>query len=98
MLVKLGVSLVDLKRPIRRALNIIGDVYDSFLEEAVITSTNEGNHSPSSLHYADLAVDVRLPKQMEKIDRVVAKLKVRLGPDYDIVLEKDHLHAEWDLK
>jgi len=62
MLLKLGVDISRLNREIRRALNIIADVYIMKGEEAVIISTYEGDHSPSSLHYRNDAVNIRKPK------------------------------------
>ncbi|RLC47034.1 MAG: hypothetical protein DRH57_04840 [Candidatus Cloacimonadota bacterium] len=96
MLLKLGVDISKLKRPMRRALNLIDQAFKDFGEEAVITSTYEGDHMPSSLHYAHLAVDVRLPRG--NVDAVVNALKLLLGKDYDIVVEKDHIHIEYDPK
>jgi len=96
MLLKLGVDISRLKRPIRKALNKIEAVYREHGEEAVITSTYEGNHMPSSLHYANLAVDIRLPtKDKEKIAK---QLKERLGDKYDVILEHNHIHIEYDPK
>ena len=96
MLLKLGVDISKLKRPMRKALNLIDRAFRDFGEEAVITSTYEGDHMPSSLHYAHLAVDVRLP--VGNVDAVVNALKLLLGKDYDIVVEKDHIHIEYDPK
>ncbi|MDP2366408.1 MAG: hypothetical protein Q8M94_21860 [Ignavibacteria bacterium] len=96
MLLKLGVSVTDLKREIRRALPVIDLCFIKTLGgEAVITSTNEGSHSPGSLHYANLAVDVRLTGGY---GRVLPVLRERLGPGFDVVEEKDHLHIEYDPK
>jgi len=106
MLLKPGVSLRCLKREIRRALNIIEDVYVNVAgHESIITSTTEGTHSPGSLHYAGQAVDVALPGAHNMYVRpggsanaVVKKLREKLGKDYDVVLEKDHIHVEYDPK
>jgi len=71
--------------------------------EAVLTSCDEGNHSPGSLHYAGQAVDVALPgshgmtSKASSVD-VVSALRKELGPDYDIVLEQTHIHVEYDPK
>lgn len=99
MLLKLGVDISRLERPIRRALNKIESIYQRIaMEEAVITSTYEGNHSPGSLHYANLAVDIRLPSDREIRGVIAIKLKEELGPDYDVVLEANHIHIEYDPK
>jgi len=100
MLVKLGVDISRLKRPIRRVLPIVDRVYREHGEEAVITSTYEGDHSPGSLHYADLAIDIRYAKDNPTgvAMELVQEIRDKLGDDYDIVLEKDHIHIEYDPK
>lgn len=97
MLVKMGVHVSELKRPIRRALNKVAWVFqENVKEEPVVTSTNEGVHSPGSLHYANLAVDIRLPK--EKRDVICHQLKAMLGENYDVIQEGTHYHIEYDPK
>ena len=58
MLLKMGVDISRLERPIRRALNKIEKVFQKYGKEPVITSTYEGNHSPGSLHYANSRPDL----------------------------------------
>ena len=96
MLIKLDVSIEYLSRPARRALNPVEKVFQEYGEEAVITSTNGGVHSPSSLHYVNDAFDVR--KAFVKNKDIVICLKARLGNEYDIVLESNHIHIEFDPK
>ena len=93
MLLKPGVDISRLNREIRRALKQIEVVYPDF----VVTSTYEGGHDPSSLHYANDAVDIRLttwrgqPISVGKLGRI-------LGDDFDVVGEKTHIHIEYDPK
>ncbi len=94
MLCKLGVDISRLKREMRRVLPIIEKIYKKHGEEAVITSTYEGNHSVGSLHYSDNAVDIR--KHRTKPKTVADEIRKEAGNDYDIVLEKTHIHAEFD--
>jgi len=99
MLLKLGVDISRLNREIRRALPVIENVYRGTPYEPVITATYEGNHSTGSLHYANDAVDVRLPfPQGCSQETVFNKLKKELGKDYDVVLHKTHYHIEYDPK
>jgi len=96
MLLKLGVDISRLKSPIRKRLNLIQKLVEiQTFTEVVITSTYEGTHSPRSLHYADLAIDIRKPGT---VNELVATLKSRLGSDYDVVDEHDHIHIEYDPK
>jgi len=96
MLIKAGVDISRLKPEIRKKLpGIAGIIWCADREEMVITSTYEGNHSDGSLHYADLAVDVRKTRNCRMI---VTKIKAYLGKDYDVVLEATHIHIEYDPK
>jgi len=94
MLIKLGVSIEKLNRKARRGLEVVAAVFAEFNYEAIVTSTYEGNHSPRSLHYANDAFDVRLPP--DGVVKIVLELRERLGKDFDVVLEKDHIHIEHD--
>jgi len=97
MLLKLGVSIERLKRPIRRSLTVIDNIFKKYDGiEAVITSTYEGTHMPSSLHYDDNAIDLR--KSPVNSMNIVEALKKALGISYQIVLESDHIHLEYDPK
>ena len=80
----------------RRALQTVDEVWREVGQsEAVVTSTYEGTHMPSSLHYVNRAADFRLPIEAKA---VVDKLKAKLGPDFDVVLEQTHIHIEFDPK
>ena len=96
MLLKFGVDISRLRPPIRKKLNLIENiVVQHSMKEAVVTSTYEGTHSPRSLHYANLAIDLRNP---DKIQSILSDLKSRLGKDFDVVGEHDHIHIEYDPK
>ena len=98
MLIKLGVYIDRLDNSIRRILPAVDALYVQHTKkEAVITSTYEGNHSASSFHYQNKAIDFRLtkPEAMEIIKDLLGR---HIGKDYDIVIEKNHLHVEYDPK
>ncbi len=95
MLLKLGVSIEKLDPRIRKVLAAVENCFLQAGEELVVTSTFEGSHMVGSLHYANLAFDVRLPKDPLKM---LNKLKLSLGSMYDVVLEPDHIHIEYDPK
>ena len=96
MLVKAGVDISRLRRPIRKVLNKLDEIYRKYGYELVITSTYEGNHSPGSLHYANLAIDIRAPKKDR--EKLYKEIKEVLSDDYDVVLERTHIHIEYDPK
>jgi len=96
MLIKAGVDISRLKPPIRKKLSMISILIWSIeREELVISSTYEGNHSEGSLHYADLAVDIRRNNHGRMVRD---ELKNKLGRNYDVILESDHIHIEYDPK
>jgi len=96
MLIKAGVDISRLRPEIRKKLTRIAKiVWDCNEGELVITSTYEGTHSEGSLHYANLAIDIR--KNLAKILSHV-EIKEWLGKDYDVILEADHIHIEYDPK
>lgn len=96
MLLKPGVSLSDLKRPVRRELNKLDKYFWSKKDVLIIKSTNEGSHMPSSLHYADLAIDIGRPYPFEEYK--IGEIIEMLGKNFDVVVEKDHIHIEFDPK
>jgi len=95
MRLKPGVKFDGVQAPILYALWVAEEV----MGEATVTSLLDGQHSPHSKHYQGLAVDLRtrhLPR--ERIEKVASELRSRLGDDYDVVIEKTHLHVEFDPK
>ena len=65
------------------------------LDALVITSARDGDHRPGSMHYQGDAIDLRsrnLPDAFSARDR----LQTLLGDEYDVVLEADHIHVEYD--
>lgn len=62
-----------------------------------ITSAHDGVHMDGSLHYKDLAWDLRTRNlQPDKTEEIARMLRVDLGDDWDVIVEKDHLHCEYD--
>ena len=96
MLLKAGVDIYRLNREIRRALPIIQKALTYYNEELVITSTYEGTHGEGSLHYCNDAIDIRCPEK--KGEEFRKKIKERLVNYFDVVLERDHIHIEYDPK
>lgn len=66
-----------------------------------ITSANDSKHMEGSLHYKNRAFDIRIWNIVggHGIHRVwCEKIRSILGTDYDIILETDHIHIEYDPK
>ena len=86
-----------------RILSILDDIDDIYLgvtgKEPIITSANDGQHMTKSLHYVGRAIDLRTRNLSLSEQRVVLReLKLRLGNAFDIILEPDHIHLEFDPK
>jgi len=94
MLLKPGVDISRLNREIRRFLAKADAIYAGYNEDFVVTSAYEGNHSPSSLHYANDAIDAGLPKKYKS--EIFSGLRNINPAKYDVVNEGDHYHAEFD--
>ncbi len=98
-MIKKGVKAKGLQPEILLAIFEAREVYRKFHAELVITSLLDGAHMPTSLHYEGLAVDIRtsnLSGQTRPI--AAARLKAALSAEYDVVLEKDHIHIEFDIE
>lgn len=98
--------MLSLKRDVRLALLqpvmvfaviVVDDAYAARGLECVVTSGSEGRHMPKSLHYSGNALDFRIlnvPPGMR--DSLFSDIRSRLGVQFDVVVEKDHLHVEFD--
>lgn len=101
-MIKLGVDLRGLAPQMAVAFTIACAVYQKNTGNpyaCVITSGSDGKHGPNSLHYQGKALDLRINTIMPEIRQTVVKeLKWALGEQFDVVLESDHIHVEFDPK
>ena len=68
-----------------------------FGREAIITSALDGVHGEGSLHYSGNAMDFRTRDFTAYLKGLYRKETANaLGPDFDVVLERTHLHIEYD--
>lgn len=96
---KYGVSLKGIQPAITFALVATVELFRRYGANCTVTSANDGVHMEGSKHYKGLALDFRtreLPKSCRS--PLTAALRSALGREYDVVLEKDHLHVEYDPK
>lgn len=99
-----GARVLGLRSEVVLALMVANDVFKESGFDCVITAGIDGSHSRGSIHYKALAADLRanhIP-QGERAG-ITEKIKVRLGDDYDVILEGDgtpnvHWHIEFDPK
>lgn len=100
MKIKDGVKLDKLTPQLVLAIAIAGQVYlDVVKKEMVITSISDGKHMKGSKHYIGNGVDTRI-RDLTPLEQanVLVGLKTSLGLNYDVVLEIDHFHIEYDPK
>lgn len=97
MRIKEGASLRGLRPEMAVALLVVAEVWRELgARPPVLTSATDGRHMRGSLHYVGAAVDIRLPEGVDAT-RVRVALETALGGpdrDFDVVLEKTHIHVE----
>ena len=76
------------------AMIIANEVYASHHVEFVITSLLDGKHSETSLHYTGCAFDCRIYGG-DINESIVKDLRQKLNHHYDVVLEGNHIHVEF---
>jgi hypothetical protein len=76
------------------------EVYVKEGQTFTITSLTDGTHGPKSLHYKGRAFDLRTKdlKPNATPHGMAMKLRAALGGSYDVVVESDHLHIEYQPK
>lgn len=101
-----GVSLTGLEKPLLTALHVAKEIFDDYGVDCVVTSANDGAHKSGSLHYLGLAFDLRTrhlkPQYVSliyvKLQRALKEYRDLDGMKgrFDVVLESNHLHIEFD--
>ncbi len=96
-MIKNGVSVLGLAPQMILAYVIAQRIYNRNGHECVITSAVEGKHGNHSHHYKGCAIDLRT-RDLSRRDRIIIAEQIRsaLGSEYQVVLEDDHLHIEFD--
>lgn len=105
MKLKTGVSILGVRSELVLGMFIASSVYRMLmLGVMVITSVTDGRHSRTSLHYLALAFDIRTRDesgvQWPKSEKygVAKALREALGEDFDVVVERTHIHIEYQPK
>ena len=81
------------------AMTIADKVYSDFGYDCVVTSLCDGSHSRNSKHYEGNGLDLRT-RHVAEADKhpIRDKLANKLGKKYDVILEGNHIHVEFDPK
>ena len=95
MRIKKGASVTGIRPEIVIAILVAQTIVESAGVELVITSGTDSKHSVTSLHYAGGAIDIRINKMDDGVPETVrGKIKAALGIDFDVILERTHIHIE----
>jgi hypothetical protein len=98
---KAGVSLFGIRPEVVAAFPALESAYRTFGREAVITSAAEPEtrHREGSLHYVGLAVDLRIRHlSPDDVGPVADEVRAALTHEFDVVLESNHIHVEYQPK
>jgi hypothetical protein len=91
---KPGVDVAGIRPEIMLALLVAQGAYAPY--DVIVTSVRDGKHSLTSLHYAGQAVDLRTRHVPDDQHQAIRdRLGDALTIDYDVLLEADHIHVEY---
>lgn len=94
---KPGANYNDLAPEMKHACAVATTVYANHDYVAVLTSGKDGVHKRQSLHDIGLAGDFRTRQLRDEIKAtIVTEIQKELGPEYEVLLESDHIHIEYD--
>lgn len=98
---KKGVILTGVRSEILFIIYQIQKYFEEHLpkKDFVITSLTDGKHMKGSLHYKGLALDMRSRDfYMKEAGDFFYWFVSNYDKEYDLVVEKDHFHIEYDPK
>ena len=96
---KKGVRVTGLRPELLLAITVASSIYEENKYECVVTSLVDQKHGYGSLHFQGSAVDLRIRHlEDDDVKLIVKELSSALGVDYDVVLESDHIHLEYQPK
>jgi hypothetical protein len=96
---KAGVITEGVRPPTWYAIGVFEGLFYKWGERLVVTSLTDGVHPDlKHIHKNGFAADLRIRGiSSDTIAHIVGEAKAILFPlGYDTVLEKDHIHVEWD--
>ena len=81
------------------AIVVAEGIYRSRETDLVLTSVNDSRHSRASLHWSGNAVDIRTRElDPDHIEEIGEEIRQSLTSEYDVVVESDHIHIEFQPK
>jgi hypothetical protein len=99
LFIKPGVRITGMRPEILLAAVAAERVYEEAGHDFTVTACVDGKHMAGSLHYAGAAIDVRTRDiPLADVQKLIARIKVCLADDFDVLLEVDHIHIEFQPK
>lgn len=103
MHIKPGASIAGLQVEMQPVMKHADRIWRELGEECWITSGTETAdqngkllHSAGSLHYYGYALDLRTRYFDDNGQEAARQLRSALGHSYDVVVESNHIHVEYD--
>lgn len=97
MLIKDGVSIGGVRPELLFGLMVANGLFGAVGEVFVITSVTDGERGGLSYHPGGFAFDCRLPVEVSA-EGMTQRLAQSLGAEFDVVLEDDHIHVEYEVR
>ena len=98
---KIGVVIDKINTPLVTLCEAVALIWGEYGVHCVITSGTEGKHMEGSLHYKNLAWDLRT-RNLKDPGSAADKLREKLGKDWDVLYgdkyHLDHIHVEFQPK
>jgi hypothetical protein len=92
------VNLNGLDFRILQALMVVATIWRRHgMLEVTITSALDGEHGVGSLHCFGRAVDIR-SRNLPDVFKMCDSLRDCISEEYDVIVEADHIHIEFDPK
>ena len=93
-----GVSVDGIKKETIALIVILNTYFELRIgKEFVVTSCTDGKHMKGSKHYSGNAIDIRSRHlTTSEINKLKSWFDCHHGVKYDMVVEKDHIHVEYD--
>lgn len=97
---KSGCDINNITTEMLLALYTVSRIYNNYGLNVTVTSGRDGKHMTGSKHYEGNALDFRtynVPKHIMQL--IYSAISFSLSArGYDVVLESDHLHVEFNPK
>jgi hypothetical protein len=99
LLLKPGVRITGIRPELLIAVMAAERVFDHAGHDLMLTACIDGKHMAGSLHYSGLAVDIRTKNvPATDVPELITRIKACVGGDFDVILEADHIHVEFQPK